>query len=79
MLRPNQLVAILERGRQASVTVLTGYTKGEFKTLQALEPIACFSPDEYQAMILDRSDDLTAKFLRHYLESDLEGSIPASI
>ena len=77
-LLPDQLVAILERGEQAPIPVLTGYTKGELRTLRALAPAVSIRSDDYESMIAERYDDLAAEFLRLYPAKDLEGSILAA-
>ena len=77
-LLPDQLIAILERGEQASVPVLTGYTEGELKTLRALTPPFSVDPSEYVQIIADRYGDLTNDFLKYYPSSDPEGSILAA-
>lgn len=71
----DQLVILLQQGRQAKVPVLTGYNEGELRSLRAIAPPVPPTPKAYAAMIREALGNRAEEFLRLYPADDLEASI----
>jgi para-nitrobenzyl esterase len=72
---PRQLVDAFDRGEQAPVPLLAGFTSGEIHSLRMLAPLPSKTPADYEATIRDRYGDLADTFLRLYPSSDMQESI----
>ncbi len=75
---PRQLVDVFDRGEQAQVPILAGFTSGEIRTLTVLAPPPPASAAEYEAAIRERYAGLADEFLRLYPATDLQESIFAT-
>lgn len=69
---PRQLVDTFDRGEQAAVPLLAGFTSGEVRGLRFLLPPLPDSPDAYAKDIRARYGDLAETYLRLYPPADLE-------
>jgi len=74
-LLPRQLVDVFDRGEQAPVPLLAGFTSGEIHSLRMLAPPPAKTPADYEATIRDRYGDLADAFLRLYPSTDMQESI----
>jgi para-nitrobenzyl esterase len=72
---PSQVLDIFERGEQAPVPVMAGFTSGEIRSLTMLAPRAPSSPEAYEKAIAERYGDLTGAFLKLYPSADMAQSI----
>lgn len=68
---PRQLVDTFERGEQAPVPLMAGFTSGEIRGLRFLLPPAPESAASYAADIRSRYGDLAGEYLRLYPADDL--------
>jgi para-nitrobenzyl esterase len=75
---PRQLVDTFDRGEQAPVSILAGFTSGEIRSLRVLAPPVPESADAYEKSIRERYLDLADEFLRLYPASDMQESIWAT-
>jgi para-nitrobenzyl esterase len=75
---PRQLVDVFDKGEQAPVPLLAGFTSGEIRSLRILAPAAPATAAEYEAGIRDRYLDLADEFLRLYPSSSVQESIWAT-
>ncbi|WP_395647712.1 carboxylesterase/lipase family protein [Terricaulis sp.] len=69
---PRQLVDTFERGEQAPVPLMAGFTSGEIRGLRLLLPPLAESPDAYSETITARYGDLAGEYLRLYPPTELE-------
>ena len=67
-----QLVDTFDRGEQAPVPLMAGFTSGEVRGLRALLPPLPASPTAYENDIRARYSDLADAYLRLYPPRDLE-------
>lgn len=74
----DQLVDVFDRGEQAPVPVLVGFTSGEALTFPALTPRPTSTSAEYEQTIRERYGDLAEDFLALYPSSDMQQSIYAA-
>lgn len=77
---PHQLVETFDRGEQARVPLMTGFTSGEIRTMRTiLNPPppdgAQFSAAQYEAIIRKNYGELADAFLQHYPATNIEESI----
>lgn len=77
---PRQLVETFDRGEQARVPLMTGFTSGEIRTMRTiLNPPppdgAQFSAAQYEAIIRKNYSELADAFLQHYPATNIEESI----
>lgn len=67
---PRQLLDIFERGEQAKVPLMTGFTAGEIGTMKSILPglpdASTFTPASYEARIRANYGELADAFLRLY-------------
>ncbi|HEY7901551.1 MAG TPA: carboxylesterase family protein [Caulobacteraceae bacterium] len=75
---PRQLVDSFDRGEQAPVPILAGFTSGELRSLTALLPPEPPSSDAYEAIIHARYGDLANAFLKLYPANALHESMLAA-
>ena len=75
---PRQLVDVFDRGEQAPVPLLAGFTSGEIRSLTFLTPPAPASAAEYERIIRERYLDLSDEFLRLYPGASLQESMWAT-
>jgi len=75
---PRQLVDTFDRGEQARVPLMAGYTSGEIRSLRALAPQPPASAAAYEAVIRKQYGDLAGDFLRLYPPTNLEEAILAT-
>ncbi|HET6564299.1 MAG TPA: carboxylesterase family protein [Xanthomonadales bacterium] len=75
---PRQLVDTFDRGEQALVPILAGFTSGEIRTLTVLAPPPPASAGEYNQIIRERYLGLADEFLRLYPATDLQESVYAT-
>lgn len=68
---PRQLVDTFERGEQAPVPLMAGFTSGEIRGLRFLLPPLPEGPQAYEAEIRARYGDLAGEYLRLYPPTDL--------
>jgi para-nitrobenzyl esterase len=68
---PDQLVTILDRGRQARVPVLAGFNSGEIRSLPFLAPPPPADAPTYEATIRRLYGDLADDYLRVYPAGNL--------
>jgi para-nitrobenzyl esterase len=69
---PRQLVDTFERGEQAPVPLIAGFTSGEIRGLRFLLPPLPSSEEAYVSEIRTRYGDLADEYLRLYPGDDLE-------
>lgn len=69
---PRQLVDTFDRGEQAPVPLMAGFTSGEIRSLRFLLPPAPASAETYANEIKARYGDLADDYLRLYPPRDLE-------
>jgi para-nitrobenzyl esterase len=75
---PRQLVDAFDRGEQAQVPILAGFTSGEIRSLRVLAPPPPATGEEYERIIRERYLDLADEFLRLYPSDDLQESVWAT-
>lgn len=79
---PRQLIETFERGEQARVPLMTGFTAGEISTMRAILPglpqASAFDAASYEAKIRANYGELADTFLRLYPASDIGGSMLAA-
>jgi para-nitrobenzyl esterase len=75
---PRQLVDVFDRGEQAQVPVLAGFTSGEIRTLTVLAPPPPATAQDYVHAIRERYLGLADEFLRLYPPDNLQESIFAT-
>lgn len=75
---PRQLVDVFDKGEQAPVPLLAGFTSGEIRSLRMLASAPPGSPAEYETVIRNSYGDLADDFLRLYPASNMEESIVAA-
>jgi para-nitrobenzyl esterase len=75
---PRQLVDVFDRGEQAPVPLMAGFTSGEIRSLRILAPKPPATSAEYETVIRDRYADLADEFLRLYPSSDMPESVLAA-
>lgn len=76
---PQQLVDILDAGRQAKVPLLAGFNSGELRSQRGLLHRAPTTPEIYEAEIRRRYRDLAPAFLELYPSSNMEESILSAV
>jgi len=76
---PRQLVDTFERGEQAPVPFLTGFTSGEVRSLPIILPPPVASATDYEAVIRDHYQDVADAVLRRYPSSNLRESTLATV
>lgn len=69
---PRQLVDTFDRGEQAPVPLIAGFTSGEIRSLRFLLPPAPASAEVYASDVRARYGDLADDYLRLYPPRDLE-------
>ncbi len=75
---PAQLVDVFDRGEQARVPVMAGFTSGEIRSLRMLAPVAPASAAEYENIIRYRYREYAPAFLKLYPSSHMQESIWAA-
>lgn len=79
---PRQLLDSFERGEQAKVPLLTGFTAGEIATMKSILPgladASTFTPESYEAKIRANYGPLADEFLRLYPASDIGRNLLAA-
>jgi para-nitrobenzyl esterase len=75
---PRQLVEVFDRGEQAPVPLLAGFTSGEIRSLAFLAPPAPATAAEYERIIRERYLDLSGEFLRLYPSANMQESMWAT-
>lgn len=77
-----QLIDTFDRGEQARVPLMTGFTSGEIRTMRSILPglpdISKFDAAQYEAVIRKNYGELADEFLRLYPATDIEGGIFAA-
>ncbi|MFV3129897.1 carboxylesterase/lipase family protein [Niveispirillum sp. KHB5.9] len=81
-LLPRQLVEIFERGEQARVPLMTGFTSGEIRTMASILPglpdAGQVDAAKYEATIRANYGELADRFLTLYSPGDIRESILAA-
>jgi len=79
---PRQLIETFERGEQAHVPVMTGFTSGEIRTMRPILPglpaPGHYDAAQYEAAIRSNYGELADTFLRLYPATDVEEQILAA-
>lgn len=79
---PRQLIETFERGEQAKVPLMTGFTAGEVRTMRSILPglpdASKFGAAEYEAAIRKNYGELADEFLRLYPASTMTDNIFAA-
>ena len=75
---PRQLVDVFDRGDQARVPLLVGFTSGEIRSFPGLAPRPAADAASYERIIRQRYGDLADDFLRRYPSNDMQESIYAA-
>jgi len=75
---PRQLVDTFDRGEQAPVPLMAGFTSGEIRSLRGLAPRPPASAAAYEAAIRERYGDLAEAYLKLYPSTNLEESLLAA-
>ncbi|HWU96223.1 MAG TPA: carboxylesterase family protein, partial [Sphingomonas sp.] len=79
---PRQLLDSFERGEQARVPLMTGFTAGEISTMKSILPglpeAGTFTPESYEAKIRASYGPFADQFLRLYPSSDIGGNMLAA-
>jgi para-nitrobenzyl esterase len=75
---PRQLVDTFDKGEQAPVPLLAGFTSGELRSIRVLVPPVPATASAYEAAIRDRYQDLADEFLRLYSASTMQESVFAT-
>lgn len=68
---PRQIVDTFDKGEQAPVPLLSGFTSGEVRSLAPIQPPPVAIAAEYESIIRDRYSDLADEFLRLYPSNNL--------
>lgn len=81
---PRQLVETFDRGEQAHVPLMTGFTSGEIRTMRTvLNPPppdgAQYNAGQYEDAIRKNYGELADAFLRYYPSTEIEQSILAAV
>lgn len=76
---PEQLVEAFDRGAQAPVPLLTGFTSGEVRSLRFLMPPLPVSPEDYEVAIRNRYGDLAGQYLALYPAGDMDEAALATL
>ncbi len=71
---PRQVVDVFDRGEQARVPMLVGFTSGEIRSLRSLAPVAPADAAIYEKEIRERYRDLADRFLELYPSAALQES-----
>ena len=75
---PRQTIEVFERGEQAPVPMIVGFTEGEIRTLRALLPPLPGSAEQYEARVRSLYGDLAERYLGHYPSTNIEQSALAA-
>lgn len=75
---PDELVNVFDRGEQAPVPILAGFTSGEIRSLRVLLPKAPKNAEEYETAIRGGYGDLAGAFLQRYPASNIDESMLAA-
>jgi para-nitrobenzyl esterase len=75
---PRQLVDVFDRGEQARVPIVAGFTSGELRSIRVLVPHAPASKPEYENIIRYRYKEYAETFLRLYPSSRMQESLLAT-
>lgn len=75
---PRQLVEVFDKGEQAPVPLLAGFTSGEIRSLRMLAPPPPATAAEYVKAIREKYRDRADAFLRLYPKDNLQESIFAA-
>jgi para-nitrobenzyl esterase len=75
---PQQLVDVFDKGEQAPVPLLAGFTSGEVRSIRVLTPLPPATQAGYEAAIRDRYQDLADAFLHLYPSTNMQESIFAT-
>jgi para-nitrobenzyl esterase len=75
---PDELVDVFDRGEQAPVPILAGFTSGEIRSLRVLLPKAPASAEDYEAAIRGAYGDLAEAVLQRYPSSNIDESMLAT-
>ncbi len=75
---PHQIVEMFDRGEQAPVPLLAGFTSGEIRSLSFLAPPRPADAATYEAAIRNGYGDLAESFLKLYPSSDIGESLLAA-
>lgn len=75
---PRQLVDTFDRGEQAPVPVVAGFTSGEIRSLRFLLPPKAESAEAYEAAIRNGYGELAEAFLERYPASAIDESMLAT-
>ena len=75
---PRQLVEAFDKGEQAPVPLLAGFTSGEIRSLTFLTPPAPATAADYERIIRERYLDLGDEFLRLYPGATMQESMWAT-
>jgi para-nitrobenzyl esterase len=75
---PRQLVDVFNRGEQAPVPVIAGFTSGEIRSLRFLLPPKAESAEAYEAAIRNGYGELADAFLKRYPADNMEESMLAT-
>ena len=78
----HQLIETFERGEQARVPLMTGFTAGEIRSMATILPglprASQFDAASYESAIRSKYGELADEFLRLYPASDIEANIFAA-
>jgi para-nitrobenzyl esterase len=77
-LLPAQTVEIFDRGQQAPVPLLVGFTSGELRSLRFLLPPIPVTAAEYERQVRAKYADLADAYLRLYPSSNIPESVLAA-
>ncbi len=75
---PRQLVDVFDKGEQAPVPILAGFTSGELRSIRVLVPAVPATATDYDAAIRDRYQDLAGDFLHQYPSTNMPESLLAT-
>jgi para-nitrobenzyl esterase len=75
---PQQIVEAFDRGDQAAVPMIAGFTAGEVRSLRFFIPKLPANAAEYEAKVRSLYGDLAAQYLQFYPASDIEESALAA-
>jgi para-nitrobenzyl esterase len=73
-----QLVDVFDKGQQAPVPLMAGFTSGEIRSLMILAPHPPADAAEYEKIIRDRYGDLADAFLKLYPSTNMPESVIAT-
>jgi para-nitrobenzyl esterase len=71
---PRQLVDVFDKGEQAPVPLMAGFTSGELRSIRILVPPVPATASAYEETIRDRYQDLADAFLKLYPSSNMQES-----